>query len=356
MRGVMLTILCGSLLVACSGGTSQPTASDAGSGWQAVADVSVLKGASIYDVIPSGSGFMVVGSVNESGHTVAAIWTSPDGSSWTRAPSNAAYTDAAFIGVAPWQGGYIAAGYACPSGGECGGSGAIWSSADGSTWTMGQPVNANYRVQSLATDGTRIVALANSMESGAGMAFLSTDGSNWTQSGSASLALATLSAVTISGSGAVMAGAKSGKAAVWTSPDGSKWTGATGTAFSQGELRGVASSGGLTVAVGRDSAGAAAWASSDASTWQRTTDDADFSGAVMDAVAIIGSTAVAVGKDPTGAAMWTSSDGLTWTRVTLGSPVSGGQLTHIAVSGSKAVVIGIDDAYQPVVFVSTVGS
>ncbi len=110
-----------------------------GSSWTRLAD---LPGGSAWpttvrDAIATGSGYLAVG-MGESWAS-AAVWTSADGLAWQRVPDQAAFQGAAMEAVARGSSGFVAVGVVprtlCSLGATCGLDGAIWRSADGRTWS-----------------------------------------------------------------------------------------------------------------------------------------------------------------------------------------------------------------------------
>jgi hypothetical protein len=87
-------------------------------------------GLSLIDVVAGGPGFVAVGNMDSSKGTTGAIFTSRDGQSWTRQPSDV--LDGAYLGaVTTWAGGLAVAGNLV---GFAGSDPAIWTSRDGGAW------------------------------------------------------------------------------------------------------------------------------------------------------------------------------------------------------------------------------
>ena len=88
------------------------------------------------DVTMAGLRLVAVGSDGSGGDGDAAVWTSPDGETWTRVPHDEVIFGGAdaqsMLGVAAVGGGVVAVGFDY-SGGD--GDAAVWSSPDGATWT-----------------------------------------------------------------------------------------------------------------------------------------------------------------------------------------------------------------------------
>ncbi len=128
----------------------EPTASSAavwtspdGLTWTAVPDdEAVFADGYMSSVTPGGPGLVAVGQVGRPDSTVAAVWTSPDGLVWTRVP----HDDAVFGGedghasmssVTTGGPGLVAVGSDAPDVQTTRGAGgaAVWTSSDGATWT-----------------------------------------------------------------------------------------------------------------------------------------------------------------------------------------------------------------------------
>jgi hypothetical protein len=287
----------------------------------------------IHSVTVGGPGFVAVGDTGvraSSGDRDAAVWTSPDGITWSRVPDN----DAVFGGdgaqvmesVTVGGPGLVAVGLRFDEPGSPGLRPAVWTSSDGVAWTP-----APFDRDDFGGD----------------------DG--WMHS------------VTAGGPGLVAAGSDRWSAAVWTSPDGITWSrvphdpevfgiglDARDDWGFQTEMRSVTVGGPGLVAVGSSTTGAGSessdgitfthhpgsgsavvWTSPDGMTWTRIPhDEAVFGGEghqAMSSVAVAGPGLVAVGSSEgytvesdsedglisngSRAAVWISPDGITWTRV-----------------------------------------
>lgn len=88
-------------------------------------------GVSITDVVAGGPGFVAVGSVDARNGTAGAIFTSPDGNSWTRLALDAVLDGAYLRRATTWAGGLAVAGEMI---GYAGSDPAIWTSRDGVAW------------------------------------------------------------------------------------------------------------------------------------------------------------------------------------------------------------------------------
>jgi hypothetical protein len=115
-------------------------------------------GAGMLSVTAGGPGYVAAGSVDEySGSTDAAVWTSPDGVTWTRVPDDGSVFGGPqkqeIFSVRPVPGGLVAVG---ADGNET--AAAVWTSPDGTTWTRvpnnggvfgdsGKPLNVDLWLQ-----------------------------------------------------------------------------------------------------------------------------------------------------------------------------------------------------------------
>jgi hypothetical protein len=304
-------------------------------------------------VVAGGPGFVAVGDSDVG----AAVWTSVDGLTWSRAPH-----DEAVFGGEGGQGmadvtvggpGLVAVGHqlvcsdheVLDEGGsrrfdEDGnpepdtvcedGNAVVWTSVDGLTWSRVPHDEAVF----------------------------GGDGPQW------------MSAVTVGGPGLVAVGRsnngyegdadidgqpREGDAVVWTSVDGLTWSrvphdeAVFGGVRNQGMLDVTVGGPGL-VAVGSDGGNwwnpvgdmdAAVWTSVDGLTWSRVPHDEDAFGGdrpAMLSVTAGGPGLVAVGK---GAAVWTSVNGFTWSRVIHDQRVGmTGYMVDVTVGGPGLVAVG----------------
>jgi hypothetical protein len=232
-------------------------------------------------VFALGSRLVAVGSDESGGDVDAAVWVSPDGTSWRRFPHDEAVfggdNDQGMVAVSAFGSGLVAVG-SDESGGDA--DAAVWTSPDGFNWGRVPHDEAVF-----------------GGDNDQGMFSVSTFGSG-------------LVAVGYDGSG------NDRDAAVWTSPDGFNWSrvphdeAVFGGDNNQAMYWAVASDSRL-VAVGRDRSGgdadAAVWTSPDGVTWARAPhDEAVFGGddwQEMWSVAATDTGLVAAGYD------WSGGDG-----------------------------------------------
>jgi hypothetical protein len=271
-------------------------------------------------VTADGPGLIAVGSDGAGGNWDAAVWTSPDGLTWTELPSDDAGlnnpNNQLMLNMTVGGPGLVAVGYDGPWDDL---DAAVWTSTDGLAWTQvphDEEVfggEATQWIGSVVAGGPGLVAVGGDWSGGdedAGV-WTSMDGLIWNRvahdeevfGGEGDQWMGTVVAAS---PGLVAAGTDNGHAAVWTSPDGVNWTqiahddevfGSGGdswiSALAAGEL-------GL-VAVGTDDGNAAVWTSLDGLTWSRVPhDELVFGGEgdqIIRAVTIGGPGLVAVGTD-----------------------------------------------------------
>ena len=227
--------------------------------------------------------------------------------------------------------------------GDVGGDAAVWTSPDGATWTrvtdmpdtvLGGEGTA-HELGMVATGGPGLVAVTEARLGMGGTGpreiagLVSTDGLSWTDVAEVSRD-AIVTDVAAGGPGLVIAGhlpyadptRGETTVALWTSPDGVTWTQVPRDEAVFGDMTSVAAvtaGGPGLVAVGADIGepiDAAVWTSPDGLTWTRVPhDEAVFGDAWMSDVTVGGPGLVAVGTGDEGDAIWTSPDGVTWTRL-----------------------------------------
>lgn len=230
-------------------------------------------------VTVGGPGLVAVGS--DGG--VSAVWTSPDGVSWSRAPHNpdafgtgqANRSASEMLGVTAGGPGLVAVGQV-GEGVEEQSSAAVWTSADGITWSRVPHNGAVF-------GGTGIQAMNSVTPGGPGLVAVGIEEPNSVEA---------------------MGGAH---AAVWTSPDGVTWSRVPHdeSTFGGGEddethMDDVAAAGPGLVAVG-----ATVWTSPDGITWTRVPDAESILGiGEMESVIAASPGLIAVGEVDDNAAVW----------------------------------------------------
>ena len=257
-----------------------------------------------------------------------AVWTSPDGATWTGRTVPILGTDGTaerITSVVATGSGYVAGGSVGPELGDR--RARFWRSADGSTWVPvadDAPAFSNAEVRSIASVQGRFVAVG------------------------------------------VVGDAEHPTGAVaWTSADGSAWTRTDDPSFVGAVAVSVVAApfGGL-VAVGStvDRAMAVAWHSADGRTWTRAPSNPGLEdpGFVwMTDAAAIADEVIAVGDyqpNQRGTAVsWVTPDGMTWQRAAPAPVQEGAEFYAIATGGPGAVAVGaygLPDSFVPNVWLT----
>jgi hypothetical protein len=313
----------------------------------------------MFSVTAGGPGLVAVGfdgtlDNNEEGD--AAVWTSPDGLTWSRVPHDEAVFGGAgeqkMLSVTGAGPGLVAVGYDWPADNDLVDA-AVWTSPDGITWSRVPHAEAVFggageqKMVSVTAGGPGLVAVGS--DGAVDEFFEQIEEPN-------------------------------GDAAVWTSPDGFTWSrvphdeAVFGGAGAQ-QMFSVTSGRPGLVAVGSESDDnssgaprwdAAVWTSPDGITWSRvphdqavfaTSDCLQFCDGerwvdgyeVMRSVTVGGPGLVAVGLsgfEQVGwdAAVWTSADGIKWSRVLNNQAVfnAGGydRMSSVTLAGSGLVAVG----------------
>jgi hypothetical protein len=197
-------------------------------------------------VTAGGSGLVAVGSAGSD----AAVWTSPDGITWSRVPHDEAVFggegSSTMRGVTAGGPGLVAVG----SAGSTDRDAAVWTSPDGITWSRVPHDEAAFggagtqRMNSVAAAGPGFVAVGFDESDPDPFPWgYATDAAVWTSPDGllwsrvahsdavfdATVAFglaggAEMTSVTVGGPGLVAVGEAGSSAAVWTSPDGITWS------------------------------------------------------------------------------------------------------------------------------------
>ena len=243
----------------------------------------------------------------------AVVWTSPDGITWSRVPHDeTAFGNSTMSSVTPFGSGFVAVGFAGPPQ-TARGNAAVWTSPDGLTWFRAPLIerasseSTGEGMSRVAVGSAGLVAVGwewNGQERNlSASVWNSSDGITWSRvsDDEAVFGDAAISSVVSGGPGFIAVGSVGADGAVWTSPDGITWLRAPHdeTVFRGAEIASVAQGGPGFVAVGSAGPDAAAWTSTDGITWSRVPhDNAIFGGQPrvgMSSVVAFGSEIVAVG-------------------------------------------------------------
>ena len=330
--------------------------------WSRVPDDAVFTGEDgilMASVAGGGPGLVAVGTEASESGLNAAVWTSTDGINWSRVPHDEAIFggdgDQSMTSVTSGGPGLVAVG---TDSFESDLDGAVWTSPDGITWSRVPHDEAVFgddgdqSMTSVTAGGPGLVAVGTDgpVKNSDVAVWTSTDGISWSRVPHDEAVFGgggnqSMTSVTSGGPGLVAVGTDAshddGDPAVWTSPDGVTWSRVPNEAVFGGEdrelmgadrqvMESVTVGGPGLVAVGFEgsfsNSDAAVWTSPDGVTWSRVPhDDAVFGGRfsqTMVSVTAGGPGLVAVGWDgPSSefklrhAAVWTSPDGVTWSRV-----------------------------------------
>jgi class 3 adenylate cyclase len=322
-------------------------------------------------------GFVAVGQDDASGSPDAAVWTSGNGSTWTRQAPDALTEPGGqgMLGVAAGGPGFVGVGFR-GNGGTL--DAAVWTSKDGREWTAveGDPGLEGPRNEVMNRVAQTEVGLVAVGYQGLGgdrdaAAWVSDDGFAWHQAEvpeqQRDQGTQEMRGIAARGNNLVAVGEDglSGNydAAAWFSKDGTRWQrrpqppdvfGGPGEQI----MTSLVASGSGFVAVGWSTVtsdlDAQVWTSEDGMEWSRLSyDEAIFGGAedqLLWGVAFSEGTFIAVGRDDDGggsdAAVWTSEDGLDWSRTPSNESVFGGdrgqEMKFVAAAGSRLVGAGWD--------------
>jgi hypothetical protein len=311
-------------------------------------------------IVADAGRILAVGSTNGR----AALWSSADGTAWTRAklpasrePGQQRLVDAVHGGV-----GWLAVGGTGPRS-------LVLTSGDGGTWqpASGRAFSGDLVPSAAAANGTAYVVVGT--EGGTiAAAWSSTDLKSWSRAGSpgkADLAGTRdapkwMSDVAAGPNGFVAVGGqtknKTSQPALWTSPDGRKWTlsaaaPALPSGTTQGSLTKVVARGGVLVATGVAGAYTFVSVSADGGrTWQPTTLPGAAPGIRLTAATVTPHGFVLAGTAGSDVATWSSPDGRSWRA---GRPHGLGldgpgvqQLQGMTVVGGDLLAIGFTGDYR----------
>jgi hypothetical protein len=332
---------------------------------------------SMLAITAGGPGLVAVGYEAIGGDSDAAVWTSPDGVTWSQVP----HDEAVFGGEGPQKmlavvaggPGLVAVGYEFSDEHR---DAAVWTSVDGLTWVRVAHDESVFggegpqEMLAVVAGGPGLVAVGHDFADGDGDAavWTSEDGMIWTRVcqetevfGGDSYQMMT--AVAVGGPGLVAVGRDGESGAVWTSVDGLTWLRVAHdeAVFGGGmqcQITGITVGGPGLVAVGSEcrpdfsnpavdmlaapcslggSWTAAVWVSPDGVAWTRVPCDGEvFGGELLGMVSIRGGYfgLVAVGWH-----VWTSQDGFTWTRHA-DDELSYGLLEDVTAGGTGLVAVG----------------
>jgi predicted Ser/Thr protein kinase len=252
--------------------------SDTGDIWRAESQPGALGATehaqAILDAVPSDRGLVAVGWDETLGNRDAAVWRF-DGSDWTEGTVSGDEGDQQMWGVAPFgPDGFVAVG-------SDSGDAAVWTSPDGEEWDRAPPEDltapGDQVMRSVANDGAGFVAVGSDARTGSPDAAVWTSGDaiHWREEGGdrgdlGGPGLQEMTGVITFHDGLIAVGVSEGPrdrdAAVWLKRDGSEWTLSDDTALGGPGNQAIADVivfHTLLVAVGRDNGAA----DGDAAVW-----------------------------------------------------------------------------------------
>ena len=313
----------------------------------------------ISDVIPAGPGLVAVGTISIGGHDSVAFWSSPDGISWTRAPSDSVFLDSTAGRLAQVGNQLVLDAFSCVPGGTYCSTSKLLFSVAGSPWHPATGINSDSSYEAVVAGGPGFVAAGtaqDALDHATGVFATSIDGLNWSEEPPTGvMAGATVGGLADGPTGLVAVGQLGGRAAVWTSPDGLTWTQVgPADAPTGGTVTDVAQAGSHWVAVGSRGGQAAAWTSNDGTSWQPGTPGAGLNGTAVRRIEPIGSGFVALGEsNPGNGAAWRSADGISWTQLDTGDIFNNGAVSAVGAVDGRLVLFGVSASGQAIVAVST---
>lgn len=202
-----------------------------GMSWRRVAD---LEGRddNILAIARWSGGVVAVGTTSHGPSLRAFAWTSPDGERFTKAPDADHFTQATIADVAVHRDRLVAVGYVNSRQTGVLPRAAVWTSADGRTWT---PVTgdgfANAQMEGVVASDRGLVAVGSSSDPRGQAVWTSADGASWRRvpHGAAfapGIAPGAMRDVVLGPGGYVAVGNTGGPndVTIWTSADGAAWT------------------------------------------------------------------------------------------------------------------------------------
>ena len=329
-----------------------PTAGSSRTGLLGLAAVIVLAACAVAAPTPGPSSAPGGSAPDQPAASTPSPSTGPASGEWELLPEIAAFTGAQVADVERGAAGLIALGTAVAVGGAVAeGRPAVWSSADGRTWTepvelpLPTPAPAVVGADAVTRFGEGFVAVGEAVtEAGiVGLAWTSVDGRSWTvdriAAGACPADVASRGSLIVAvGTIGPCHSGGAGQPGTWTSADGRTWRAGTLTGDDGrfGAFAVVAATADLFVAAGSVGSTAAAcdtgcaarpehrldgapWISADGRTWRRVADPAPFELSGVRTVVAGRTGLVAAGSPwytPTGpdsTVLWRSADGRAWT-------------------------------------------
>jgi hypothetical protein len=206
-------------------------ASADGTTWHSISGTAEFSGAGLRTtaVAASGHGYVVAGQQVSGNRAFAALWWSPDLKHWVQTPNgglDGRLAPSGLDAVTAANGGFIAIG-------THENAPAIWVSGTGQTWGQGTftlpGAATSGSLHLIAVSGNRIVTAGNAATAtGATIPVVissTDDDKTWQQITLAKPGVsASITSLTVKGTGFTATGKSDGAAVTWTSPDGLAWT------------------------------------------------------------------------------------------------------------------------------------
>lgn len=323
-------------------------------------------------------GFLAAGFDHSGDRGIPAMWSSPDGSTWSRVgqgPGSPFGTGQVITGLAVNERGAVAVG-TVRTGGDV--DGMAWFSSDGVTWRTvplglaGFSGRAEQEVRGVTAtpDGFVAVGADDNGERRVAVVWRSSDGVSWQrQPPSPDMgqlfpgeSTGGVAAAAIAGNGPLVAVGGSGSFRVWTSSDGRRWTGepppVEAGRSDDGPLL-ATEAGGVLVRPGSGGLWfrrpGAAWidVGADRSVFPVPERFSSIRAMVRSGSGFVALGSVGGGTDA-GPAVWTSSDANSWTR---NRPFDAGSVEELTVFGDRLVAAGTadDDGNVAAIWISADG-
>lgn len=292
------------------------------------------------DVVGYGGGYVAVGGINGgccdggfSEETRALVWRSRDGSAWRLIPNAGAFRYGRMNAVAVKADLLVAVGHRNLDG--VGIVGAVWTSADASTWSLVRDVP---EFADVAATPTGFVAVANA-DVGSVTMWQSTDGRDWRRIATGELGSGRAHRLIALDDGYLMVGIDVQQGHGQTTTSGSIWRSAGGTTWErvppQSSLDGLsiddsAKIGDVYVAIGTSDTeeDGVLLTSADGLAWARTAASFSASGTTLDRVISVSGALIVTGWAPrldgSWFRAWTSTDGRAWAEVPANDATAGG--------------------------------
>jgi hypothetical protein len=216
------------------------TSSD-GTSWRRAAESPAFEESQLIAAVPGGPGIVAVGGMPH--RDTAAMWVSPDGEAWERV---ATFAQSFIWSVAAGGPGFVAIGWRRTDPHL---RAAVWTSADGRTWTAAPPLPHDEAVQLRAVAAVRGTLVAVGDHTDGAFVYMSRDGVEWERT--AIFPGMSLTAIAPTGGSVVaVGGSLTATAVALTSVDGRAWTRLEDDAFANAYFTGVAADDRHVVAAG----------------------------------------------------------------------------------------------------------